>query len=242
MPSTFDTAYNVRFPLPDMYQRGTVNTLRCAVERDGAVVAPSAASVTVYDAAGAVAFTNGAVANTASVPTTTWTPATTLTYGDTWRTRWVLTLAGVEHVFENEAMLVRNRLACPVVDSDLFTYAALNPSGPDSRVRQANYQRAIDEAWLKVQRWIVDRGRRPDLVISSSATRDAVLERTLAIVFADLAARSPNAPNLIELAKSHEAKAEAELSKIRLVFADPDTGQPTRRRRGGGGVFLGGVG
>ena len=47
--SSTDTTYTARFMLPDLIERGRNEVIKCQVYHNGALVAPSSGTVSVYD-------------------------------------------------------------------------------------------------------------------------------------------------------------------------------------------------
>ena len=82
-----DQTYQVRFPLPSLLERGIDTVIKAPVYQSGALVAPSAGTVTIYDDSNTARVSAAAVTITDSVATYTVTAGTTsgLTLADGWR-------------------------------------------------------------------------------------------------------------------------------------------------------------
>ena len=186
------TSITARFLLPSMYERGRANALSCPLWQDGALVAPTQAgsTVTIYDASNTVQVSAAAVTVTGSVATYSYAPASTLTLGDGWREEWSLIVAGVTHVFRQDASLVRHVLHCPITDADLFRrVSSLDPSGGDPISTLTDFQDYLDEAHVIIQNRLIGKGLRPFLVLNPSALRETYITLTLSLIFADFATK-----------------------------------------------------
>ncbi len=186
--SLYDQRHTVRFPLPDLIVRGRDHVVYAPVYLDGALVAPTSATMTLYDANGTAVLS--AVAATVLAPTVaryTITAATTtsLTLGERWRVEWAITLSdGTVLRPRNDAALVRNGLWPVVSDVDLFRRCkALDPNGTAPISSPTDYQDELDEAWTELQLRLIALGNRPNLIMEPSALRQAHLYLTLAIIF-----------------------------------------------------------
>ena len=183
------THYTARLLAPDLIERARANALSCPVYRDGALVAPTG-TVSIYDAANVAQVDGAAVTVSGSIASYSYTPAASLQLGTGWRVEWTLTLAGVVHVFRNDAALVRHRLYPVVTDADLFRrVSALDPSGSAPITSLSDYQDYLDEAWAEIQLRLIAKGNRPNLVLEPSALRQPHRDLTLAYIFDDLATR-----------------------------------------------------
>lgn len=232
--------YSARFRLPDLIERGQRNDLACEVYRDGALVAPASGTVVVRDASGATR-TSGAVTIAGDVATCAWTPDAELALGEAWQVEWTLTLAGVVHVFRNEAALVRRRLYCPITDADLFRVeGGLDPASATPLTNLTDYQDKIDEAWTQVQLRLLERGDRPNLIIGASALRQVTLDLALALIMQDISSRITS-QELQAAAIRYRGFYEADWERVQLTYDKTDQGAADRGRRGrAGGTWTGG--
>ena len=239
---SYPDTYSARFTLPDLIERGVAGTLRCPMYRSGALVAPSAGTVSVFDSSG-IAVVNGATATiTASVATYPYTPPSTLTLGDRWRVRWSLAMPdGVTHRPENEAALVRARLYCPITEADLYRVeSALDPAGAAPLTSLSSYADKIDEAWTQIQLRLIEAGNRPNLIIGPSALRQVVQDLALALCFADVGSRVAN-PAHAETSMRYRAAYEAAWMRLSLTYDTTDTGDTNAPKRSPSrSVWLGG--
>ena len=239
---SYPDTYSARFTLPDLIERGVAGTLRCPMYRSGALVAPSAGTVSVFDSSG-IAVVNGATATiTASVATYPYTPPTTLTLGDRWRVRWSLAMPdGVTHRPENEAALVRARLYCPITEADLYRVeSALDPAGAAPLTSLSSYADKIDEAWTQIQLRLIEAGNRPNLIIGPSSVRQVSLDLALSLCFADVGSRVAN-PAHAETSMRYRAAYEAAWMRLSLTYDTTDTGDTNAPKRSPSrSVWLGG--
>lgn len=201
--SSDDTLYSARFLLPTFIERGRDNVIKCAVYRDGSLVAPSSGTVSVYDDGGAAIVNAQAVTVTGSVAQYTVTNAATSgkALDDGWRVEWSLAMPdSVTHLFRNDASLVRAALYPVLTDADLYRrVSSLDPSDNDAITNATTYQQYRDEAWTAIQNRLIAMGNRPALVASPTALREAHLLLTLAYIFEDLSTR---------LNEAYEGRAE----------------------------------
>jgi hypothetical protein len=225
MAGTANTAYSARFQLPDLVERGLAATLTCPVYRDGALVAPTAdgSTCTIVDSAGAT-VTTPAVSVTGSIAAVSWTPDATQALGDNYQVRWSLVISAATYAFRNELAVVRAKLYCPITDADLFRVApSLDPNGsPKPATRRTHFQATLDEAWVQIQLRLIEAGKRPYLVISPSAFREAALQLALALVFEDLSSRA--SPEHGERAATHRANFEGAWSRLNFRYDETDAG------------------
>lgn len=221
-----------RFLLPDQLERGRPNALSCPVWQDGALVAPSSGTVTIYDGGDAVLVSAAAVTVTGSIATYSYTPAATIPYGEGWRVEWSLVIAGVTHVFRNDGALVRVVLHSPITDADLFRrVSALDPSGAAPISSVADYQDFLDEAHAVIQLRLIANGNRPNLILSPSALREVYITLALALIFGDFETRLSE--TYAERASEYRRQYERAWAELRFTYAATDeaTGSGSLRRR-----------
>lgn len=228
------TEYSVRFVLPDLVERGRANTLRCPVIRSGVIVTATSGTITILDAAGAEQVAGASCTiSSEGVATYSYTPASTLPYGEGWEVRWDLVLTGGATVqATNECALVRARLNCPVSDYDLYQrVSGLDPSGSVKPMHsQTTFQSQLDLAWQIIERRLIEKGNRPNLVSSPASFFDCALNLTLALIFENFSTRLNSA--YMEQAKLFRAQYENAWKELRFTYAttDDSKGNPARRR------------
>lgn len=226
MPLT-DQRHSVRLPLPDLFERGTDTVAYAPVYLDGALVAPSAGTVSVYDTNNVAVVDGAAVTISGDIAQYTVTGATTtgLTLGEGWRIEWALTVGALTVNAVNDAALVRRVLHPAISDVDLYRRVpALDPNGSAPITSLTDYQDALDESWTVLQRRLIDKGHRPSLVISPGALRECHLQLCLGMVYDDLQVRLAN-PDYADRAKVAYDRYEAAWKGLALVYDEDDDGQ-----------------
>lgn len=224
------TEYTARFVLPDLIERGIANTLKCPVYLSGALVAPSAGTISIYDATGTAQVSGASVTITGSVATYSYTPATSLPLADDWRIEWTLTISGATVFARNDGALVRARLRNPVTDQDLYSrVSGLNPANSANLHSMSSLQDYLDASWHEIQRRLVNKGRRPWLVMSPSALYDVSLNLAMAYIFDDFASRLNEAH--AQQAATFRDRYETKWSELSFKYDDDDQGKASADRR-----------
>lgn len=235
MPSSSDTEYAARLPVPEEIERGADCTLRCPMYRDGALAAPTGGTVSVFDRSGVAQVDGASVAVTGSVATYALTAVTSTgwTLEDGWSVEWALQMPdGKTHTVRNEALVARRRLYCPVSDVDLYRrWPELDPAGGSPLTTRETFQAEIDEAWVHTRLRLIEEGDRPHLVISASALREYVLLFTAHLIFSTLDTRTNEA--LREQSRMLLDQANGAWRRIRLTYRPDDRDdQAGAERRG----------
>tara|TARA_R110002020_G_scaffold6340_3_gene26694 strand:+ start:605 stop:1312 length:708 start_codon:yes stop_codon:yes gene_type:complete len=209
-----------------MIERGLDQTVELKVYRDGALVAPSAVTVSLYDSSGAAKVDGATATIAASFSTYEITAATTtdLSLGEGWRIEWTATISGSTYIFRNDAALVRRLLYPVVTDADLFRRASsLNPASSTSITSLSNYQDYLDEAWVEINNRLINSGRRPNLIISPYSLRESQLYLTLALIFEDLSTRLNEAYEF--RADEYRKAYERSWTEVRALIDSDDSGE-----------------
>jgi hypothetical protein len=237
--------YAPRFPLPEFLVRAQDNDIEAAIYRDGAISAPTSGTVTIYDEAGTKVVDGAAITVASSKATYTVTAATlpdTKGLSDLWQIRWALVMSdGQTYTFIREAHLVRLRLYPVISDSDL---EAMHGDLSRWKARTGgNLQGYIDEAWTQLQTALLQMGRRPWLVLSSSALRSPHLYLALSLVFRDFATSAGNG-RFGELSEDYHRMYEQAFGTLSIRYDSDETGLPSSDEveSAAGVVFLGGPG
>lgn len=234
------SGYTARFLLPDMLERGRANALSCPVWQDGALVAPSSGTVTIWDGSGTKQVDAVSVTVTASIATYSYTPSSSLDYGESWRIEWSLILDGETHVFRNDAALVRVNLYSPITDADLFRrVSSLDPAGSAPISSVSDYQDYLDEAHTVIQNRLISRGNRPNLVLNPSALREVYITLTLSLIFDDFKTKLNDSYG--EMAAEYKRDYQAAWDDLRYVYSSSDeeeNGGSRRRRAASPSIWL----
>jgi len=247
--SSTDTVYTARFQLPELVEKGRANVLRCPTYVDGARSAPASGTVNLYNSNDSAVVSAAAVTVTGSEATYSLASATVADedLGLGWRVEWSLTMAdGEVHTFRNEAALVLRRLYPPVSAIDLYRlHPDLDPSATAPLVAAGEtHQDQLEEAWNQIQLRLINRERRPNLILSPSAFRLAHLYGALELVFRNLST-ALNADGRFEaLAELYGKKADAAFREISFVYDTDDSGSAdaSKRRSAASSFWLGGLG
>ena len=129
--------------------------------------------------------------------------------------RWsVTTLAGVRE-FTRPCSLVRNELHSVITDADLF---ALHSDLADLRdPDQTNFESQITDAWVMLNKWLIQKGNRPQLIIDDWMLRDVHRYMALHIIFSDFAT-SVGDGRYSTLAAEYQTLAAAEFERITFRY------------------------
>jgi hypothetical protein len=170
----WEQPYTARIPFPDYLERGRTQLVRLEVYRDGALVAPTSGTFSLYDASHVAQIDAAAVTiassraqysiNAASLPAS-------LPVGEGWQEEWALTFSdGVTRTFRRSAALVLRAVHPVITDADLLAcYSDLDDLRPSDL---SSYQGPIDEAWRQIIGRLVGRGRFPYLSFDYDTDHD----------------------------------------------------------------------
>ena len=225
MPTSTETIRAVQFSGPTLVEKGVDSTITAPVYLAGSLVAPTSATVTIYDASNNVIVSGGSASIVSSVATYTLSGSTTssLTPEDGWRFDWTLTLSTGEilQAVTDGAMVLR-RIRPVVSDTDLLKYhPALTRIRPPT---ESSYQDYLDMAWREVESLLIGSGKRPWLIISPHSLRLLHLHRTLALIYRDFATAGPGSVEW-SLMEKYETMAQQDWTGLSLSVATPDTGE-----------------
>jgi len=229
--------------MPDLIERGQDTLLSCPMYSAGALVAPSAGTVTVYDASGAEIVSGAAVTVAASVATYTMLAAATasLSPAEGWRVQWSLTMGGDTETPHNDAALVRARLYPPATDADLYRLeSSLDPAGSACIHSRDDFQDALDESWAQIQAKLIAKGNRPNLVMSPASFRYVHIYNTLHLVFRDFATRLDESWALKQ--EDYKREFREAWDDLNFLYDSGDTGDgadPSKRRSSVPTMWLG---
>lgn len=221
MPSSTSTIYKPRFLGQELVERSTQPTrLRLRIYRDGQIVAGTSGTITIYDRSGAAVVSDGTITASSETETAYYDLADTSArpLEDGWTFLWKVVLPdGEQHSFPIDGALVRWRGVCPVVSQDVWdTLESLKASSAAPMTRRTDWTPKIEQAWHLFQDELTQRGRRPWLILSNSATRKPVLYMAIQLALEDLAMRGN--PTLLELAKIYGGRYDAAMGGLTLRY------------------------
>jgi hypothetical protein len=193
--------YTTRQDLPYLLEVGQDVKLCAPVYDNGALVAPTAGTITIYDETGTAVVSAAAV--TISGSQAEYTAIGSLTSSRSpsagWRVEWSLTLTGGDVVRpRSTAYVVRRRLYPTIADLDVAKRVpslAITFDGRPTSAGTTTYQGYIEDADTEVQRRLISAGRRSWLVVDAWALREVWLTLTIALIYdALVGAASPGDP------------------------------------------------
>ncbi len=185
--TTNATLFRIHAPYPEFIVRAQANPIEAQIfDAAGALIAPDSGTVTVYDGSNTKVVDAAAVAVVADVATYTIAALDlpdTKSLGDGWRVEWSLVISGNPAViFVRAASLVRSNLFPTVVTADLEArhqnLSRLIATGNDA-------DDFITTAWEVIVRMLLKAGRMPYLVLSPWALHDALVFKSLELIFRD---------------------------------------------------------
>jgi hypothetical protein len=230
-----DTLYTIRDEVPEMIERERTSVLRLRPYTAGAAIAPTAATVSVYDGSN-VAVVSGAVATIGGGQATYTLAAqpSTAALAEGWRIEWLYTMPdGVARMHRQDAALVRCRPLPPATEADLYRReSSINPSVTGVIHSGADFADKLAEAWVRIEHRLIEQGRRPWRVIGSSDLREVHILGTLALVFEDFATRL-NAAYATK-AEVYRNEYAAAWRAVRMAYDQGDDGRSTPSSRVGG--------
>lgn len=217
----------------ELIEQGSDTPLYLRAVRAGVEITPDSATVTVLDASGTAVVTDGEAtcADGVAVFIVPGTATAGAQRGEGWLVIWRPVLPGelVPRTFRNAAALVRTRLYPSIDDADIYRRVpALNPSQATGKRTVHGYTTFapfLDEAWTMVNDRFARHNRRPWLVLSPDALREAHLTLTLALIFADFGTASGTNPVYYERSREFRAEYEAAYAGIRYIDDESDEGK-----------------
>jgi len=212
------TAYHASLPLPELLERASPNTLRCPLHAAGQVVAPLSATVTLYGPDAELLVSEAAASIVDDVATFSYTPPASLDYGEGYRVLWRLTMPDRVVSVENGGLVVRRALVCPISVGDIAAeLRVVDPTGTMRLASAVDPHQVVEAAWVEIQNRLLERGRRPDLVVTPYAFRTAALERAKAALYE--AAGVAMGQDHEEAARRHRRRYERAWGRVRLSYA-----------------------
>ena len=206
--------------------RATTLTLTVTDTLTGTVQTPSAATVAIWDGASvilaataATTLGSGGYSCTYSLLAATIPDSASLT--DQWLEVWTLTVGGVEHTFQVTGYLCRRAYHPTLTDADLIgahpQLANLRPPG------YTTYGTWLDEAQGWIERKLIQRGRRPELIFDVWALRDAHLYYALSLIFRAFSS-SAGSGRYADLTDRYVSMAQDEMKALKFRYDKAETG------------------
>lgn len=206
--------------LPRMIQRGVTTTLTLRILEDNGLteVTPTSVEVALYAGSVLVDTLTGSASDgvcSASLPGAT---TSAMALSEEWLEVWSVTVSGVVHQVRREASLVRHVLYPVLSVSDL------TDRHPDiADVVGGDLQPFIRAAWSDLQRELIRRGNRPQLILSAGVLFDPHLARTLQLVYTD-ADQSIGDDRYTRLASRYRDAYERALSSTAFRYDSDEDG------------------
>lgn len=216
-------------------ERARDTDLRLEVYDDGALAAPSSGTVTVYNASNEKVVDGAAVSVVSDVATYTVGAAAVASesFGPGWRIEWSLVMPDTEtHLYRQEASLVRVRLSLPISDLDLTErhsdLADHLPSGV------SDFEDYLLVAWRDLLSRLEGLGRRPYLVMDSSALRPVLTFMALEVVCRDFAASGDPENTWWALAEHYRERGREAWADLNFTYDEDDDGRDDGTKRASG--------
>jgi len=230
MPTT-RIEYSADFQYPDLIPKDLGAVLTCPIYRDGAIVAPASGTYALRKPGGE-SWLTGSVSVVSDVARVTIASGTiadeTLQMG--YRMEWSLVIGGLTYVFRNEVGIVRAAPTCPVSDRDLIArHSSLNDWLAGSG--ETSWQDWIDEAWAQCQRWLIQKGNRPHLILQSSDLKDLMACWAMVVILRDLSTNASEADKVYRLRNEYMEELKQLQDGLRLAYSEADETYPDDERR-----------
>lgn len=222
-------------------EKTRVTELSLGLYQDGALVAPSEGTVSVYNAGGESVVNGAAVSITSNKAfySTTIGDYSAEALGMGWRIEWSLVMPdGFTHTVRQDASLVRVRLPIPISHVDLLArHSDLDDQGV------TDFDDYLEEAHFEVIARLEAKGRRPYLVMDASALRMVYLYTALAIVCGDYAGTGSAENSWRFDEEKYRNLAREAWAEVTFSYDEDDDGKEDGASRAGGTsvLWLGGA-
>jgi hypothetical protein len=171
--SNAETVYSFRSPYPEVLERGRQQVIQMPAYRDGALVAPSSGTVSIYDASNSAIVDAAAVTIAGSIAQYTVLASVlpeTLNLGEGYMVEWALDMPdSTTRTIRRDAAVVLRSLYPVITDTDV------EAEYPDLAVHLgvsiASWQTFIDEAWNYIIHRLINSGQLPYLIMSPTSFR-----------------------------------------------------------------------
>ena len=243
--TTNATLFRIHAPTPEFLVRGQANAIEAKVyDESGTLIAPDSGTVSIFDASNVKVIDAAAVTVAADISTYTVSASDlpdSKTLGDGWRIEWDLVISGDPAVkFVRAAALVRSNLFPTVVSSDLEArhqnLSRLIATGNDA-------DDFITAAWEVLLRMLLKAGRMPYLILSPFALHDALVFKSLELIFRDGHAAAGDG-KYSELAEDYQNMFAVEWSSVSFDYDSSQDGQADSDEKAGAEsvIYTGGPG
>ena len=204
--------------LPRLLERGQDEVVSLTVYRGASPARPTSGTYTLTNENGET-VTSGAVSvDSVGVASFTVSGAFTLTrdYSDRWLEEWALTIDAKVERIQCDAMCVRRKLYNVVTQETLKRFhpqIVTELLGPES----ADFSPQLDEAFEQFERDLIEKGNRPNLILSPWSARSCVAALALAYLFRDATTNANGETDRFRDLASHYQK-QYETSFPKLVY------------------------
>ncbi len=237
MPVAVDT-YAPDLPHAYLLRQGATQTIQIPIRYgpEGPLVSPvqAGSSITIERPDGTELVSGAAVVVTSSTATYEVAPSASETLGEGWVITWSLLMPdGVTHDFRHEGMLCEY-LPYPVVSADMLfklepelRYRVPQEQGEDGD--DVGWQPQIDFAWHEIQEWLIEKGRRPWLIVEAVNLKLVHLKTALRICCRAIASTADDPATWEGKATVYYREAELAKGAFTVRYSDQEAGI----RRGG---------
>ena len=214
-----DTPYSVRFKAPTLLPKSVETTVSVSIEHDGAVPTVTGVKFSLFSPSGEKLIDSATASESAGVLSYAVPAAKTSdqNLGKGYLVRFECTIASYEHMFTNNACVVKHKIYCPIGTSDLVArysqIAQLQSGGATSEL-----QPFVDEAWTEIQIKLYSGSLEYWKIRSPGNLRDWVLTRALSLALADLALLVGNGGPYRDESRRLEGTLKAKYEGIRSLL------------------------
>jgi len=222
-----------RISTPLFVERAKTQTLFIDIYSSGVLTAPTSGTVSIFDGFGSTIVDEAAVVVASSHATysllSTTIPVGTI-LSDKWLIEWTLLISSVTYTFRQEVFLVKRILYPVITDADLNVRHSELPNMFPSGL--TTWQTYLDDSFDEIQNKLINEGKRPNLIISSSSLKESHLSLCLSRIFRDLSTYGNAGGKYDKLATYYGDKFEKDFSKIRLTYDYDEDGLPSGNESG----------
>ena len=235
--SIADILYSTDFPGPEILEKSRDNLVKCPIYRDGALVAPDSAAITLYDQNRVVLIDAETMMITNDIAQYTIEAAILASgqFSEGWTIEYELVFDGVYQTFQNDCALVRRRLY-PVV-TDIVIQRRNTDIRELMNSNQMSLQNYIDEAWYFIESKLIAMGRRPWLVMSPSSLREVHIAKTLHLIAIDFSTSQGESSKWNQLTEVYEKAFKVAWEEVSFVYEENSDGKPGLGRKAGTPAF-----